>query len=328
VEIEKYDDPDTSYIKIDGVDIMDMGLHELRGNISIIPQMPFILTGTVRYNVDPQGKATDDEIWRTLEDVQLKDHVERLPQQLDTPMTAATSVFSVGQKQLVCLGRSILKPANIMIMDEATASMDLETDNYVTNKIRNVFNHSTTFTIAHRLSTIANYDKVLVLDKGQIKEFAEPYRLLVKNIGDDSLTNEAGHFTSMVNNTGPITSKHIFQIAMNAYYERHPDAQKPKGGIPQEGSDNEAGLNADDSIAKLKTSSSTGSSEMNGRQDQERSDIEKEKEKRAIQQFVVPEKQIEVLLDNSDEGNVNDISLDARKNVGNYDFHTGAVNKF
>ncbi|RYZ80791.1 MAG: hypothetical protein EOO68_36805 [Moraxellaceae bacterium] len=102
-------------------------------------------------------------------------------------------------------------------MDEATASMDQETDEYVTNKIRETFNHSTTFTIAHRLITIANYDRVLVLDKGQIKEFDEPYKLLVKNVGDEEITNEAGHFTSMVRNTGPITSKHIFEVTKEAY---------------------------------------------------------------------------------------------------------------
>jgi len=224
-EINKDSNKDGS-ITIDGADIQQMGLHELRGNISIIPQMPFILTGTVRYNVDPLGQATDEEIWQALEDVRLKRHVESLAQKLDTQMTAATSVFSVGQKQLVCLGRSILHPSRIMIMDEATANMDQETDEYVTGKIKDTFNQATTFTIAHRLATIANYDKVLVLDKGSIKEFDEPYKLLVKTIGDDKITNDEGNFTNMVKNTGPYTSKHIFDITKNAYIERHPEAFK------------------------------------------------------------------------------------------------------
>jgi len=219
-EVNKESDPE-GRITIDNVDISSVGLHLLRGNISIIPQTPFILTGTVRYNIDPAGKASDEEIWKALKDVRLKKHVENMPKQLDTEMTAATSVFSVGQKQLVCLARSILKPSPIMIMDEATASMDQETDEFVTNKIRQTFNNSTTFTIAHRLITIANYDRVLVLDKGQIKEFDEPYKLLVKNVGDEEITNHEGHFTSMVKNTGPITSKHIFEVTKEAYYQRH-----------------------------------------------------------------------------------------------------------
>jgi len=232
-EINKESDPE-GFIKIDNVDTSTIGLHELRGNISIIPQTPFILSGTVRYNVDPLKKATDDEIWKALKDVRLKKHVETLPHKLDTEMTAATSVFSVGQKQLVCLARSILKPSPIMIMDEATANMDQETDEYVTNKIRETFTHSTTFTIAHRLITIANYDRVLVLDKGQIKEFDEPYKLLVKNVGDDQLTNDEGHFASMVKNTGPITSKHIFEVTKKAYEERRKTGGKPEEGGRQD----------------------------------------------------------------------------------------------
>jgi len=228
-EVNKQSDPEGK-ITIDNVDISTMGLHLLRGHISIIPQTPFILTGTVRYNIDPAGKASDEEIWKALKDVRLKKHVENLPKQLDTEMTAATSVFSVGQKQLVCLARSILKPSPIMIMDEATASMDQETDEYVTNKIKETFNKSTTFTIAHRLITIANYDRVLVLDKGQIKEFDEPYKLLVKNVGDTEITNEEGNFTSMVKNTGPITSKHIFEVTRRCYYERHPNEKGASQG--------------------------------------------------------------------------------------------------
>ena len=223
-EVAKHEAPD-GCIQIDGVDIATVGLHLLRGNISIIPQSPFILTGTVRYNIDPVGAAKDEEIWRVLHELNLKKRVETLPYQLDTPMTAATSVFSQGQKQLVCLARSMLKPSMIMIMDEATASMDRDTDAFVSLKIKNTFNKSTTFTVAHRLLTIANYDRVLVLDKGQIKEFDEPYKLLVKNVGDDRITNVEGLFAQMVKNTGPIAEKDIFQIAKETYYEKH-------GGLP------------------------------------------------------------------------------------------------
>ncbi len=216
--------PDTkeSFIKMDNLNTQEVGLHLLRNNISIIPQTPFIFTGTIRSNVDPLGQFTDDQIWAALEDVRLKHHVERQPKKLDTQIHGGTSVFSAGQKQLVCLARAILKKSSVLIMDEATANMDYDTDFFVQKKIEERFAKSTQFTIAHRLQTIANYDKVLVLDRGRKMEFDEPYKLLVKNIGDTEATNIDGHFAIMVQNTGPISSKKIFEIARDAYFKRHP----------------------------------------------------------------------------------------------------------
>jgi len=216
------DDTKESFIKMDNLNTQEVGLHLLRNNISIIPQTPFIFTGTIRTNVDPLGHFTDEQIWAALEDVRLKHHVERQPRKLDTHIHGGTSVFSAGQKQLVCLARAILKKSNVLIMDEATANMDYDTDFFVQKKIEERFSHATQFTIAHRLQTIANYDKVLVLDRGRKMEFDEPYKLLVKNIGDTEATNENGYFAIMVQNTGPISSKKIFEIARDAYYKRHP----------------------------------------------------------------------------------------------------------
>jgi len=216
------DDTKESFIKMDDINTQEVGLHLLRSNISIIPQTPFIFTGTIRSNVDPLGQFTDEQIWNALEDVRLKHHVENQARKLDTHIHGGTSVFSAGQKQLVCLARAILKKSNVLIMDEATANMDYDTDFFVQKKIEERFAHATQFTIAHRLQTIANYDKVLVLDRGRKMEFDEPYKLLVNNIGDNEATNTEGYFTIMVQNTGPISSKKIFEIARDAYFKRHP----------------------------------------------------------------------------------------------------------
>jgi len=216
------DDTKESLIKMDNVNTQQVGLHLLRDNISIIPQTPFIFTGTIRSNVDPLGQFTDEQIWASLEDVRLKHHVEKQPKKLDTPIHGSTSVFSAGQKQLVCLARAILKKSNVLIMDEATANMDYDTDFFVQKKIEQRFGHAAQFTIAHRLQTIANYDKVLVLDRGRKMEFDEPYKLLVKNIGDNEATNVNDYFAIMVQNTGPISSKKVFEIAREAYFKRHP----------------------------------------------------------------------------------------------------------
>ena len=220
-EIDRQGDaPKERSIKMDDVDIQSVGLNLLRNNISIIPQSPFIFTGSIRLNVDPLGQFSDEEIWTALEDVRLREHVELQPRKLGTEIHGVSAVFSAGQKQLVCLARAILKHSNVLIMDEATANMDYDTDNFVQKKIAQRFAHATQFTIAHRLQTIASYDKVLVLDRGRRVEFDEPYKLLVKNIGDTELTNTEGHFSIMVQNAGPISSKKIFEIAREAYFEK------------------------------------------------------------------------------------------------------------
>lgn len=207
-------------IKIDSVDIQSVGLHLLRDSISIIPQTPFIFTGTIRKNLDPKSQFSDDQIWKALEDVNLKTFVEKLESKLDTDVSNTSSIFSAGQKQLICLARVILKKSKILVLDEATANVDSETDAYIQKMLREKFKGATILTIAHRLSTIADYDRVLVLDKGMKVEFDEPYKLLVKNIDDNYISNESGHFASMVLNTGQVTSAQIFQIAKDRYLDK------------------------------------------------------------------------------------------------------------
>ena len=194
-----------------------MGLYALRNSISIIPQTPVVFTGSIGRNLDPLNKYSNEELWYALEEVGLKSYIESLPDKLDTDMTNATSVFSVGQKQLICLARAILKKNKIIVLDEATANVDFQTDSFIQKKIMEKFKDCTVFTIAHRLSTIANYDKVLVLDKGRCVEFGAPYLLLVKNFGDDKITNTEGVFASMVLHTGPTNSNFIFEVCKYSY---------------------------------------------------------------------------------------------------------------
>jgi len=209
------------YIKIDGVDIKEVGLEMLRKNLSIIPQTAAIFTGNIRRNLDPFGQFSDTQIWRALEEVKLKSYVERLEKKLDTDMTVSSTIFSAGQKQLICLARAMLRKSKIIVLDEATANVDIETDNFIQEKIDETFADSTVFTVAHRLTTIAHYDKILVLDKGQVAEFESPYLLLVSNIGDKRITNTDGLFAKMVMSAGESMSRRIFDIAYKKYFESH-----------------------------------------------------------------------------------------------------------
>ena len=206
-------------VYIDGQDISTIGLHTLRNSISIIPQTPFVFMGNVKRNLDPLSQQSDEQLMTVLEEVGLKQYIDELPNGLNTDMSSSASVFSVGQKQLICLARAILKKTRIIVLDEATANVDFETDNFIQKALVEKFGGCTVFTIAHRLSTIASYDKVLVMSQGRVAEYDLPYRLLVKKLGDKEITNVNGHFAQMVLQTGPMASRGIFKKTLVKYQE-------------------------------------------------------------------------------------------------------------
>lgn len=165
-------------IVIDGERISDMGLHDLRGRITILPQEPILFSGTLRMNLDPFDKVSDAQIWQALEHAHLKTFVAGLPDQLQHECGEGGQNLSVGQRQLVCLARTLLRKTKILVLDEATAAVDMETDDLIQKTIREEFKDCTIITIAHRLNTIMDYDKIMVLDQGLIKEFDTPQSLL------------------------------------------------------------------------------------------------------------------------------------------------------
>lgn len=174
-------EPAQGSIKIDGIDITSMGLHELRTKLTIIPQDPVLFSGTLRINLDPFNFHTDDEIWKVLELAHLKDYANTLEKGLAHEVAEGGENLSVGQRQLVCLARALLRKTKILILDEATAAVDLETDDLIQATIRKEFKGCTVLTIAHRLNTIMDYDRIMVLDKGKIAEMETPNKLLDDN---------------------------------------------------------------------------------------------------------------------------------------------------
>ncbi|CAN4093074.1 unnamed protein product [Withania somnifera] len=171
-------EPAAGKIIIDGIDISRLGLHDLRSRFGIIPQEPVLFEGTVRSNIDPIGQYSDDEIWQSLERCQLKDVVSSKPEKLDSPVVDNGDNWSVGQRQLLCLGRVILKRSRLLFMDEATASVDSQTDAVIQKIIREDFTACTIISIAHRIPTVMDCDRVLVVDAGMAIEFDKPSHLL------------------------------------------------------------------------------------------------------------------------------------------------------
>ncbi|NXJ90469.1 MRP1 protein, partial [Corythaixoides concolor] len=158
-------------ILIDGLDIAELGLHDLRTKITVIPQDPVLFSGSLRMNLDPLNQYTDGDIWTALELTQLKNFVAELPDQLEYKCTDQGENLSTGQKQLVCLARALLRKAKILILDEATAAVDLETDLQIQSTLKTQFKDSTVLTIAHRINTVMDCDRILVLENGRIAEF-------------------------------------------------------------------------------------------------------------------------------------------------------------
>lgn len=197
---------------IDNVDVKSIGLHDLRSKLSIIPQDPVLFKGTLRRNLDPFKEYTDEELWRALGEVQMKDAITELPDGLESKVNEGGNNFSVGQRQLICLGRAVLRQNRILIIDEATANVDVGTDALIQKTIREKFKHCTVLTIAHRLVTIMDSDRVLVLDNGELMEFDSPYNLL---------QDIKGYFYKMVHQSDSAEVEYLTSLARQA-------AERPK----------------------------------------------------------------------------------------------------
>ena len=187
-------------IFIDGHSIKKKRLNSLRKSISIIPQDPVLFTGTLRMNLDPFSSYTDDQIWDSLRLSNLYGFVSLLPKGLQHSFTEGGDNLSVGQRQLMCLARALLRKTKILVLDEATANVDLETDEFIQHVIRKEFSDCTVLTIAHRLNTIIDYDKILVLQEGKVIEFDTP---------DSLMRKEHTLFHSMLKDAGIVISSKL-----------------------------------------------------------------------------------------------------------------------
>ena len=180
-------------IEIDGVDLSLLQLHALRSRLAIIVQDPVLFNESVRYNLDPFGEASDAEVKKVVKMAQLDAAVAALPEGLESPVGEAGANFSVGQRQLICLARAMLRHSKLVVLDEATASIDNETDAILQSTIREVFADATVLTIAHRLHTIMDSTQVMVFDQGKLAELDPPPVLLA---------DEESLFSKLVADTG------------------------------------------------------------------------------------------------------------------------------
>jgi ABC-type multidrug transport system fused ATPase/permease subunit len=198
-------------IEIDGRDISKIGLRNLRSRLAIIPQDPVLFAGSIRYNLDPFDQVGDSSIWEGLRQVHIEAFVRSLPDGLHTKVTQGGDNFSAGQRQLFCFGRALLRETKVIVMDEATASVDVDTDVLIQQTIRQSFANQTLFVIAHRLNTVADADRVMVLDKGKCVEFDHPLRLI----------DAGGHFADLVEIGDGVSSAELRAVAAAAL-ERSP----------------------------------------------------------------------------------------------------------
>ncbi|XP_063977599.1 ATP-binding cassette sub-family C member 4-like [Diachasmimorpha longicaudata] len=193
-------------ILIDERDTKNISLPHLRSNISIIPQEPVLFSESLRYNLDPFEKYPDDALWRVLNEVELNGVM------LDQMVTEGGTNFSVGQRQLICLARAILRNTRILVLDEATANIDTRTDEMIQHTIRTKFSECTVITIAHRLNTIIDSDRVVVMEGGRMVECSTPYELLTQK--------PPTQFAKMVNETGTEMANKLLGVASACYHQR------------------------------------------------------------------------------------------------------------
>ena len=192
--------PTKGFIYIDGQDIMQAGLHDIRKQMSVIPQSAMLFISSLKDNLDPFHEHSDEEITKVLHKVRLGVLLEQLPEGLNSQINSKGLSLSAGQKQLVCLARAILRKNKIVMIDEATANVDSETDEFIQSQLMKRFKHSTLIIIAHRLRTIIESDWIIVMDEGATKEEGHPRDLVKK---------PNSQFLSMINHTGPEESQYL-----------------------------------------------------------------------------------------------------------------------
>ena len=204
-------------ITIDGVDVADVGLHTLRTKISVIPQVPTLFSQcTVRENLDIFGLHSEENLTKALESARMSIAIKELPHGLDSMVSEDGTNFSVGQRQLLCLARAILNHNKILVLDEATASVDRRTDELLHEALKESFQDATIIAVAHRLDTVIESDFILVLGHAQVLEFASPAELIRSN----------GAFASMVKDTGESMSQTLQQLAFEAERSKREDKSK------------------------------------------------------------------------------------------------------
>lgn len=204
-------------VEIDNLDTREVGLHLLRKQIAFIPQSPFLLQGSIHENLDPFSDMSESQVQEIIASVGLKKKVDGLKDGIKTQCSENNNLFSVGQKQLVCLARAIIRQTKLLVLDEATANVDLETDNLIQANLREKFSDCTVMIIAHRLATIIDSDRICVMNAGRAEEYDHPYKLLAENIGDCTITKQGGHFAQMVLATGEETAQSLFEIAKQQF---------------------------------------------------------------------------------------------------------------
>ncbi|KAJ3634109.1 hypothetical protein MTP99_011017 [Tenebrio molitor] len=195
-------------IIVDNIDTKQISLNSLRSRISIIPQEPVLFSGTLRKNLDPFDEYQDDQLWNALDEVNLKSVVSELPSGLSSAMSEGGSNFSVGQRQLLCLARAVVRSNRILILDEATANVDPQTDELIQTTIRRKFKECTVLTIAHRLQTVMDSDRILVMSAGRAVEYDHPHVLL---------QNTGGVFYGLVQQTGQGMAANLIKLASENY---------------------------------------------------------------------------------------------------------------
>ncbi|KAJ1514976.1 Multidrug resistance-associated protein 1 [Coelomomyces lativittatus] len=191
-------------IVLDGVSLNTLGLAKVRSSLGIIPQDPVLFAGTLRANIDRFQEYSDQEVWDTLGRAGLKEYVQSLPLKLEFQITENGENLSVGQRQLMCLARTLLKKTKVLVLDEVTASVDAQTDAAIQRAIREELHACTILTIAHRLNTIMDYDKIAVMDLGRVCEFGSPKTLIQQH---------GSLFNALIDETGPTNAQVLRSLA-------------------------------------------------------------------------------------------------------------------